>query len=379
MLLSLSNAMIRMSALEGTGAVLGNFGIWQVDEATKASLRLEIAESATAEAMLEDVFVRNPAMLMPGLELVGRQLQTANGILDLLGVDSEGRLTLFELKRGDLTRKAVTQGVDYASWLDSLDEAELWKRISENSGQQKIDAIENFEAWYEDHADWDSLDALRPVRIVLVGLGADESARRMVDWLVAKGVEIDLLAFAGYRCGDRMLLARQLEDGGAARRQARQRQETGRRAEIRLNRQNAIDAHVDENGMRDWWRDAVTTLGRDFRSAYRANLGITFYKQKARPLSTGVGARGSHKIEIAKPDAIRIVFLPAAVDLCVDEFEELKQVIPFDLEPPPNAPTTERVTEQWFCRLDDGRWREHKNSIKRLVRLVDERWGQAAG
>ena len=39
-------------------------------------------------------------MLMPGLQLVGRQLTTANGSLDLLGIDSEGRLVVFELKPG---------------------------------------------------------------------------------------------------------------------------------------------------------------------------------------------------------------------------------------------------------------------------------------
>ena len=356
----------------------GDFGIWQVDEATNASYRLEQAERAVAEAMLEDVFVRNPAMLMPGLELVGRQLPTANGYLGLLGVDSEGQLTLFELKRGDVTRKAVTQGIDYASWLDSLDVVDLWKRIEENSGRHGVGNIENFETWYEDHDDWDSLEALRPVRIVLVGLGADESAQRMVDWLVAKGVEIDLLTFVGYRCGDRMLLARQLEGRDAERRQAKQEQEVSRRTEIRMNRRNAIDSKVDEYGMRDWWGDAVAIFERDFRPSYRANLGITFYKHKARTLSTGVGAKGSHKIEIAELGVIRIVFLPAAVDLCMDEFEELKQVIPFDLEPPPNAPTTEQVAEQWSCRLDDGRWHEHKSSIERLVRLVDERWREAA-
>ena len=195
---------------------------------------------------------------------------------------------------------------------------------------------------------------------------------------MAKGVEIDLLTFVGYRYGDRILLARQLEGRDAERRQAKQEQEVSRRAEIRLNRRNAIDSKVDEYGMRDWWGDAVSILERNFRPSYRANLGITFYKQKARTLSTGVGARGSHKIEIAEPGVMRIVFLPAAVDLCMDEFEELKEVIPFGLEPPPNAPTTEQVAEQWFCRLEDGRWHEHKSSIETLVRLVDERWREAA-
>ena len=69
-----------------------DFGIWEVDEATKDSKRLEEAERTGTEAVLEDILVRKPAMLMPGLELVGRQLPTANGYLDLLGIDSAGRL-----------------------------------------------------------------------------------------------------------------------------------------------------------------------------------------------------------------------------------------------------------------------------------------------
>ena len=355
----------------------GSIGVWQADERTRASHQMEKAD--VAEAMLEDVFARNPAMLMPGLELVGRQLQTASGKLDLLDVDSEGRLTLFELKSKTTTREAVAQGVDYASWLDSLDEADLWRHIEENSGRNEVSRIESFEAWYEEHPDWDSLEALRPVRIVLVGLGADEPAQRMVDWLVAKGVEIDLLTFTGYDHGDRILLARQLEDSHVARRQAKQRQEAGRRREIESKRQADIDTKVDEYGMRDWWRAVVTVLERDFRSAYRANLGITFYSHQPRTLSTGVRAKGSHIIEIAEPGVVRIVFLPAAVQLCLAEFEELKDVIPFDLEPPPNAPTTERVTEQWFCRLDDNQWCEHRGKIERLVALIREKWHEPEG
>ena len=207
-----------------------DFGIWELDETTKGARRLEETARAETEALLEDVFVRNPSLLMPGLELVGRQVPTSNGSLDLLGLDSEGRLVVFELKRGTLTRQAVAQAIDYASWLDSLDDDELWVRIAENSGRNGIDDIENFEAWYDDHDNWDSLESLRPVRIVLVGLGADEAALRMARWLAKKGVKIDLLTFLGYRHGDRVLLARQLESGEKVRRQEKQEQNTSRRA-----------------------------------------------------------------------------------------------------------------------------------------------------
>ena len=43
-----------------------------------------------------------------------------------------------------------------------------------------------------------------------------------------------------------------------------------------------------------------------------------------------------------------------------------------------NVPPTKRVSKQWFCPLDEASWKEHKDSIAGLVRLVDERWREAA-
>ena len=163
-----------------------NLGIWEVDESTKDSVRLGEAAQTSTEEILEDVIVRQPEMLMPGLELVGRQLPTATGSLDLLGLDSAGRLVVFELKREKLTRKAVAQAVDYASWLDSVTESELFGAIASNSGQRGIDRIPKFEEWYDEHDNWESIETLRPVRVVLVGLGVDEAAHRMADWLATK-------------------------------------------------------------------------------------------------------------------------------------------------------------------------------------------------
>ena len=353
------------------------FGIWEVDEATKVSERLEEAGRTGTEAVLEDILVENPAMLMPGLELVGRQVQTANGPLDLLGVDSEGRLVLFELKRGTLRRKAVAQAVDYASWLDSLDNDGLYALIGENSGRRGIGGIENFEEWYGNNDNWESLESLRPVRIVLVGLGVDAAARRMVDWLAAKDVEIDLLTFMGYRHGNRMLLARQLDHSDEVRKQ--QKQVRVPRAEKDKNRLDAINRKIDGYEMRDWWPDAVAMLQTNCRPSYRAKSAITFYQRRRRTLSTGAKARGTYKIEISDPGVVRIVFLPAAVDLCLEEFERLRRAVPFNPEPPGRWLTTEQVKKAWPCRLDESGWQEHKDSIAGLVRMVDERWREAAG
>ena len=354
-----------------------DFGIWEVDEATKDSKRLEEAERTGTEALLEDILVQNPDMLMPGLKLVGRQLPTVNNNkLDLLGVNFQGRLVVFELKRGKLTRDAVAQAVDYASWLDSLGDEDLWKHIAENSGRRGIVEIRNFKEWYDDR--WESLESLRPARIVLVGLGADEPARRMANWLAAKGVEIDLLTFLGFRHGDRMLLARQLESSDEAWKRGGRALNTSRRTAE--SRRDDTESKVDEYEMRDWWPEAVNVLEYNSSASYDAKFAITFKPGKPRALSTGGQAAASHKIEIveAEPGIIRIVFLPAAVDLCLEEFEKLKQAIPFRLEKNPHPPPTKRVSEQWFCRLNKAGWQKHRESIAELVRLVDERWREAA-
>ena len=105
--------------------------IWEVDDASKAAKPVESTNRMETEALLEELLVRNPDMLMPGLMLVGRQTPTDSGFLDLLGVDGDGRLVVFELKRERLTRDAVAQAIDYCSWLDSLTEAGLadWRSM----------------------------------------------------------------------------------------------------------------------------------------------------------------------------------------------------------------------------------------------------------
>ena len=96
--------------------------IWTVDNDANAKITpLDAAGQTDSELLLEDILTRNPDMLEEGLQLVGRQTGTAGGPLDLLGVDRDGRLVVFELKRGTLNRDAVAQVIDYVSDLDAMD------------------------------------------------------------------------------------------------------------------------------------------------------------------------------------------------------------------------------------------------------------------
>ena len=94
--------------------------LWKVG-GTQADPTIAAVSAATqtkTEEMLEEILVKAPNLLLTGLKLVGRQVETSgSGILDLLGVDEDGQLIVFELKRGTLTREAVAQVTDYASYL----------------------------------------------------------------------------------------------------------------------------------------------------------------------------------------------------------------------------------------------------------------------
>ena len=190
--------------------------IWAIQNRSEA-VALESTSHMESEQWFEDILVSNPGLLIPGLRLVGRQTPTEGGPLDLLGVDEDGRLVVFELKRGTLSREAVAQVIDYASDLDSKSDVELAEHIAAHSGVGSIDNIDDFEEWYGEHTEAQSLDSLRPLRLFLIGLGVDDRTERMVRFLAENsGMDISLLTFHGFAYHDKTLLARQVEVEAAA-------------------------------------------------------------------------------------------------------------------------------------------------------------------
>ena len=184
--------------------------LWSVGESGEVEPLSPLQQMPT-EMALEELLARNPEMLGSGLKLVGRQTRTKSGWLDLLAVDQDGRLVVFELKRGTLARDAVTQVLDYASDLDAMSTSELAGRIAECSGNDRIQEIEDFEQWYADNFGGDDLSRLLPPRMVLVGLGVDPVAERMAKFISGGPVDLSVVTFHGFMRGEEKLLARQLD------------------------------------------------------------------------------------------------------------------------------------------------------------------------
>jgi RecB family endonuclease NucS len=75
--------------------------------------------SQRLERDLEIWLEKNPDLLGRDLLVIGRQVSTTSGPLDLLAIDESGALHIIELKRSMLPREAVAQALDYAAWLNS--------------------------------------------------------------------------------------------------------------------------------------------------------------------------------------------------------------------------------------------------------------------
>lgn len=173
-----------------------------------SAVSVDLLTQMEAESQLEELLVKSPDILMPNLRLVGRQNPTITGFLDLLGIDEDGNLVVFELKKGTLTREAVAQSIDYASWLAGMTKESLTQHIAERSGTGGIEKITDFDAWYQEMYPNSPGGYVGRPRIVLVGLGADERTERMTSYLAQSNLDISLITFYCFQKGNDVLLAK---------------------------------------------------------------------------------------------------------------------------------------------------------------------------
>ena len=341
---------------------------------------MEPKNQTDTEMLLEDIFVKRPEMLLRGLTLVGRQTTTDVGYPDLLGVDGNGRLVVFELKRGALTRDAVAQVLDYGSYLETLTNDDLITLITSQSGGEGIEDFkdgEAFEEWYNEHKS-DSLDNLRPVRMVLVGLGVDDRASRIVK-LLQNGIDISLLTFHGFSHDGATILARYVEAEFDNRRQPHSRRSNDTRNPANYEAlSRSLDDRARELGIADFWKGATEALHTQ-DDMYPKKSGLTY--RSLRPLAMpelvgGKTVRASHSVGLDPRARVRVTFFPAAIELCLEQFEEAKKTVPFESEIPPNALTTERAQEQWYCLLDEQEWATHKATLAQLATDVAGAWAE---
>lgn len=128
---------------------------------------------------LEPWIASNPDIIGSDIAIIGRQVISKSGPIDLVGIDKSGNLVIIELKRGMLPREALAQAIDYASDASDWSVEKLGEIASKHCGKT---LEELFEDVFPD-VDLENLNVNSTQRIILVGFGVASSLERMIEWL----------------------------------------------------------------------------------------------------------------------------------------------------------------------------------------------------
>ena len=163
-------------------------GIWKLGK------KLEKVSFSTIESeqKLEDTLAQDISILSPGLMLLGRQIATAHGkFIDLLAMDTDGNLSIIELKKNRTPREAVAQLLDYASWVQSLTYDDISDIYAEKNNNKA------FEEGFAEAFDGNPPDEVnKELKLILVAAELDSSSERIINYLSDNfGVPINAMFF----------------------------------------------------------------------------------------------------------------------------------------------------------------------------------------
>lgn len=157
-----------------------------------------------SEFMLHEMVKAAPELLSADWLLIGSEVPTFGGRLDLLAIAPDASLVLIELKRDRTPREVVAQALDYASWVQDLQPADIAGIYRHYSGgkdlaaefQQRFGRPLVDEELNEGHS------------IVIVASEIDAASERIVQYLARRGIPINVLFFRVFEHGQGQLLSR---------------------------------------------------------------------------------------------------------------------------------------------------------------------------
>lgn len=158
-----------------------------------------------SEQQLEDMIVTAPEIISGEWMLIGRQEQTGlGGRIDLLAIAPDGSLVLIELKRNKTPREIVAQAIDYASWVEQLTPdkiVQIYDRFSK--GRSLSD---DFKQRFNTELDEETLNEAH--QIIIVAAELDNSTERIIGYLNAREIAINVMFFRVFQIGSEQLLSR---------------------------------------------------------------------------------------------------------------------------------------------------------------------------
>jgi len=175
--------------------------LWKVGDSPQPLEETTLAN----EQLLENMIVRAPSIVSDEWMLLGRQESTGlGGRIDLLAIAPDSSLVLIELKRERTPREVVAQALDYASWVENLraeDIVAIYSRFAPNRS-----LADDFQERYGIPLDEDEINHNH--QIIIVAASIDGSTERIVNYLSARDIPINVLCFQIFSNGDEQFMSR---------------------------------------------------------------------------------------------------------------------------------------------------------------------------
>jgi len=153
---------------------------WQIVDGKLQAIDTNLKNEGRTEPYdLEPWIESNAGIIGPNITIIGRQVMSNSGPIDLLGIDKSGNIVVVEIKRDKLPREALTQAIDYASDVAEWTIEKIGEVCSEYSGN----SLEEYISEAFPDADVENLNINDTQRIILVGFSVESSLERMIEWL----------------------------------------------------------------------------------------------------------------------------------------------------------------------------------------------------
>jgi len=227
------------------------------------------------EKQLEDWIEADPSLLEAGLTVVGRQVHTQGGPLDLLAIDPQGRWIVIELKRGTVYRDTIAQAIDYAACVADMSRSELAEvgrgyLVSRDEGDSADDLLGDVAGEEDEPVE---------VRIIVAGTGRDPGLSRVISFL-APAVPVTVVSFQAHTLTDgQQILVRDMTEAEASLVTEHTRKPPT---------EDELFARADEQGIGSFFRaiaDGATRHGLHLRP-FKKSLMVAPSANRARCLFT---------------------------------------------------------------------------------------------
>lgn len=176
--------------------------MWRLDGAETMELQDKGFE---LESQLEDIICKNIKIVSEDWLLIGRQVSTGFGFIDLLAIDRNGYLIVLELKKDRTPRDVIAQALDYGSWVRHLESdniVEIYRNLKSKYFPESED--KTFNEYFKEHFGLEPPEQLNESHsLVVVAASMDNSNERIVNYL-EEHYQVDI----------NFVLLRTFEDGG---------------------------------------------------------------------------------------------------------------------------------------------------------------------